>query len=155
MAKHTAIVDWNLGDADFASGKFSRVHKIAFDGGAVVEGSPAPAVVPAPMSSESAVDPEEMFVASLSTCHMLWFLHFIHRAGIAITAYHDEVEGTLGRGENKAYMMTDVTLNPVITLAEGASISPEQLKELHDKAHHACYIANSVSTKVVVNPSVA
>lgn len=149
MGKHEAEILWTAGEGeDFLAGRYSRVHQIRFDGGATLSGSAAPSVVRAPWSDTAAVDPEEMFVASLSSCHMLWFLDFARRAGVAVRAYHDAAEGTLGKNETGAVAMTRVTLRPKADCDADAAV----LAELHDKAHHACFIANSVRTEVVVEP---
>ena len=94
---HTALIRWNVGDVDFLSRRYSRVHTWTFDGGAVVHASSSPQVVPVPMSDASAVDPEEAFVASLSSCHMLWFLDIASRAGYAVQSYEDAADGRMGR----------------------------------------------------------
>ncbi|MHB2266215.1 OsmC family protein [Aliihoeflea sp. PC F10.4] len=148
MSKHIAEVVWTARpEDDFASGRYSRAHTIRFDGGAVVSGSPSPGVVPAPWSDEAAVDPEEMFVASLSTCHMLWFLDFARRAGVVIRAYRDTAEGVMEKNEKGRIAITKVVLRPSIeTDADAAAIA-----ELHQKAHEACFIANSVTTDVTVD----
>ena len=78
MSSHTTTVRWERGEADFAQGRYSRRHEWHFDGGAVVAASPSPHVVAAPWSDPAAVDPEEAFVAAISSCHMLWFLSLIH-----------------------------------------------------------------------------
>lgn len=154
MAKHVATVAWTLkaGD-DFASGKYSRAHEWRFDGGVVVPGSPAPSVVPAPMSDPAAVDPEEAFTASLSSCHMLYFLYFAHKAGFSIASYTDEAEGTLGKFANGKMGMTRVALRPRVAFA-GEAPDAEALAKLHHEAHEACFIANSVTTEVVVESPV-
>ncbi len=149
MAAHTATVAWTLKDGDdFASGKYSRAHEWRFDGGAVVPASPAPSVVPAPMSEPANVDPEEAFVASLSSCHMLFFLFFAQKAGFAVTSYVDDAVGTLGVMSGKK-AMTKVELRPAISYA-GKSPTADELKKLHHDAHEACFIANSVTTEVVI-----
>ncbi|MBL8582017.1 MAG: OsmC family protein [Rhizobiaceae bacterium] len=149
MSKHEAEILWTAGAGeDFLAGRYSRVHEIRFDGGATVNASASPSVVRAPWSDAAAVDPEEMFVASLSSCHMLWFLDFARRAGVAVRAYHDRAEGTLGKDAAGAVAMTDVVLRPEVD----CDADPATLATLHEKAHHACFIANSVKTAVRVEP---
>ena len=94
MSTYSATVDWTL-EGDFAAGRYSRGHSISFDGGITVAGSASPANVPPPYAVEAAVDPEELFVASLSTCHMLWFLDLARRAGVVIEGYRDAAEGVM------------------------------------------------------------
>ena len=152
MSVHRARVDWVLGEGegDFAKGRYSRVHTLGFEGGITVPGSASPAVVPAPWSSGEAVDPEAAFTAALSACHMLTFLDIARRAGFVITAYRDEAEGTLARVARGKFAVTKVALRPVITWAGDKRPSAEELEALHHQAHALCFIANSVTTEVVV-----
>jgi organic hydroperoxide reductase OsmC/OhrA len=150
MSTHTATIRWTLNEDDhFTLGRYSRVHEIAFDGGTTIEASGAPGNVPAPFSSELSVDPEEMFVASLSSCHMLWFLDLARRAGVEIQAYEDYAEGIMEKDAQGRTAITRVTLRPRIESPAG----PEQLADLHEQAHGACFIANSVKTVVTVEPA--
>ena len=143
MSTYTASLTWERGDDAFADGKYSRAHSISFDGGVTLAASSSPHVVRVPMSREDAVDPEEMLVASLSSCHMLFFLDFARREGFVIDAYIDKAEGVMGKDERGRMAMTQVKLNPHIIWAGAKSPTPEQLRELHNKAHEACFIANS------------
>ena len=150
MSAHHATIDWSLGDGDFASGRYSRLHSLGFDGGIVVPGSASPAVVPAPWSSADAVDPEAAFTAALSACHMLTFLDLARRAGFAIAAYHDTAEGTLARVARGKMAVTRVVLRPAITWTGERRPTPAEIADLHHAAHETCFIANSVTTEVVV-----
>lgn len=151
MATHKATVSWTRREGDdFASGKYSRSHDWTFDGGQVVPGSPAPSVVPAPMSDPAGVDPEEAFVASLASCHMLFFLYHAQRAGFSVQSYTDEAEGALGKRADGRMAMVRVALRPVIAFDGAASPTQEQIAELHHKAHESCFIANSVTTEIVI-----
>lgn len=155
MAVYKATVDWTLADGeDFAAGRYSRAHTLAFDGGVTVPGSASPHVVKAPWSVEAAVDPEEAFVASLSACHMLWFLHIAREAGISVESYRDDAEGVMAKNADGRWAMTKVTLRPYIVF-KGNQPSPGVLDQLHHRAHEECYIANSVKTDVVVEPQQA
>ncbi len=150
MSTYTATIRWSReGDEDFAKGQYNRAHQWAFDGGAVVPASASPHVVPKPWSDEAGVDPEEAFIASLSSCHMLFLLDFARRAGFVVDSYVDEAEGVLGKSADGRTAMTRVTLRPRI---EWGGDAPDQaaLADLHHKAHQACFIANSVTTEVVV-----
>ena len=152
MSKHTAVVEWMRDEADFLDGLYSRVHRVLFDGGVSFEGSPSPWVVKPPMASEQAVDPEEMFVAALSSCHMLTFLHAAQRAGFRVDHYVDHAEGELGKNAEGRMAVTRVTLRPAVSFHGDHAADAAQLAELHDKAHHGCFIANSVNTDVRVEP---
>ena len=149
MSTYRATVDWTL-DGDFAAGRYSRVHTISFDGGITVAGSASPSVVPLPWSAEAAVDPEELFVASLSACHMLWFLDLARRGGLSVIHYSDAAEGVMARNAKGQLAMTRVVLRPVVKLANEAD--RQMLAGVHHAAHEACFIANSVTTEVVVEP---
>ena len=150
MSTYSAIVRWSRGDApDFAKGQYSRAHEWAFDGGAVVAASPSPHIVPAPWSDPAGVDPEEAFVASLSSCHMLVFLDLARRDGWVVDAYVDAAEGVLEKRGDGKMAMTRVTLRPKITW-EGTWPSAAVIADLHHRAHEACFIANSVTTEVTV-----
>ena len=148
MSTYFATVEWAR-EGDFLAGRYSRYHTIRFDG-AVVAGSAAPVNVPVPYAVEDAVDPEEMFVASLSTCHMLWFLDFAKRAGVVVEAYVDAAEGVLAKDAEGRLSMTVVTLRPLVTLAD--PVRAGDLPGLHHQAHEACFIANSVKTEVLIEP---
>ena len=149
MSSHTATIRWKQDESDhFTLGRYTRVHEIAFDGGTTIEASGAPQNVPAQFSSETSVDPEEMFVASLASCHMLRFLDFARRAGVEILSYEDQAEGVMAKNAAGRTAITKVTLRPRIEIKGDASLLPD----LHHKAHEACFIANSVTTEVVVEP---
>jgi organic hydroperoxide reductase OsmC/OhrA len=148
-AHHHAHVTWTRDDAAFTDNRYSRVHQWAFDGGSVVHASSSPHSVRVPLSDPSAVDPEEAFVAALSSCHMLWFLSLAAKQGLVVDGYDDEARGTLERNADGRMAMTRVVLRPRITWA-GDAPADEVVGELHDAAHHECYIANSVTTVVTV-----
>src|SRR4051794_32863500 len=148
MSTYTATIRWSREPStDFTKGQYSRAHEWAFDGGHVMKASASPHVVPAPWSDPEGVDPEEAFVASLSSCHMLFFLDFARRAGLIVDNYVDEAEGVIERREDGKMWMSRVTLRPRIGWA-GAPPDEAALAELHHKAHEACFIANSVTTEV-------
>ena len=150
MSSYTATVRWSRNGAEgFAKGQYSRAHEWAFDGGAVVPASASPHVVPLPWSDEAGVDPEEAFIASLSSCHMLFFLDFARRGGFVIDSYVDEAEGVLEKRADGKMAMSRVTLHPRVTWA-GDPPGEAVLSDLHHRAHEACFIANSVTTDVRV-----
>src|ERR671920_1106884 len=111
MSTYTATIRWSRNGAEgFAKGQYSRAHEWAFDGGAVVSASPSPHIVPAPWSDTAGVDPEEAFVASLASCHMLFFVDFARRAGLLVDSYVDEAEGVLEKRDDGKMWMSQVTL---------------------------------------------
>lgn len=149
MSVYTAKVSWKPDEGDhFTLGRYTRMHEIAFDGGTTLIASASPSVVPLPFSSEAAVDPEEMFVASLSSCHMLWFLDLARRAGLEILSYRDMAEGIMEKNAEGKTAITRVTLQPAVECDGDRS----RLAHLHEQAHDACFIANSVKTEVVIEP---
>lgn len=149
MAKYTADIAWALRDGeDFAKGRYSRGHVISFDGGLIVPASASPHVV-GKWAVPEAVDPEEMFVAALSNCHMLTFLHKARLAGFVVAAYADKAEGVMEEIAPGRMAVTKVWLRPDITW-EGPAPDAGQLAELHHAAHEECFIANSVKTEVVI-----
>ncbi len=152
MSEYSATVHWQRGAALFTDGKYSRGHEWNFDGGAVVQASSSPHVVPLPHSVESAVDPEEAFVAALASCHMLFFLYFAAQAGLAVDDYKDDALGMMEKNSEGLMAMTKVHLRPAVRYA-GTTPDRQQESSLHDKAHHACFLANSVKSEIVVEPA--
>ena len=150
MADYLATVEWRS-DGGFREGRYSRAHSLSFDGGAVVLGSASPHVVPEPMSDPAGVDPEEALVASVSACHMLWFLHLARDSGFEIAAYRDEARGTMGRDGSGRMAMTRIVLRPEIEFA-GDAPAAEALDRLHHEAHERCFIANSLNSEIVIEP---
>ena len=149
MAKHTAVVRWTLGSGeDFPKGRYSRGHTVSFDGGTVISASASPHVV-GKWAVEAAVDPEEMLVAALSSCHMLSFLHIARLAGCTVTAYDDHAAGAMEEIAPGRWALTRVVLHPEIAWT-GSVPTAEQLSRMHHEAHEACFIANSVKTQVTV-----
>ncbi|MEO6690163.1 MAG: OsmC family protein [Dokdonella sp.] len=150
MSAHTASIHWQRGDADFARGEYSRRHEWRFDGGCVVAASPSPQVVAAPWSDASAVDPEEAFVAAISSCHMLWFLSLAAERGFVVDRYTDEAIGTMARIAPGRQAITDVVLRPRIEFAPAHAADASEVDALHEAAHERCFIANSVKTAIRV-----
>lgn len=153
MSTYTAELLWERGGEDFPGNRYSRRHRIRFDGGAEVVGSSSPSVVPVPLSDPAGVDPEEAFVAALSGCHMLWFLAIAARRGFIVDRYEDCASGVLERNAERHFAMTRVTLRPKVLFSGAKLPTAEDLSGLHHKAHEECYIANSVKTEVVVEPA--
>jgi len=150
VSTYTATIRWSrTGDGDFTKGQYSRAHEWAFDGGLTVPASPSPHIVPAPWNDPAGVDPEEAFVASLSSCHMLFFVDFARRAGFVLDEYVDEAEGVLEKRADGKMWMSRVTLRPRVAWG-GNAPDEAAIADLHHRAHEACFIANSVTTEVKV-----
>jgi organic hydroperoxide reductase OsmC/OhrA len=153
MSEYTATVRWQRHPLEaFDDNRYSRRHEITFDGGAVLAGSSSPQVVPLPLSDASAVDPEEMFVASLASCHMLWFLSLAAGRGLRVEDYVDEATGTMARNADGRLAMTTVALRPRVTFIGERQPAASEIDDLHRQAHARCFIANSVKTEVCVQP---
>ncbi len=151
MSEHMATVAWQRGSQAFTDNAYSRAHRWIFDGGATVEASASPDVVPVPMSIPENVDPEEAFVASLSSCHMLFFLSLAARQGYVVDSYTDAAVGITGKNDEGRIAVTRVTLEPKVSFAGDKVPTAGEIEKLHHKAHDLCFIANSVKTEVAVS----
>lgn len=154
MGTYTSEVIWSRGTQPFRDRKYSRRHVWRFDGGTEVSASSSPHVVPLPYSAEDAVDPEEAFVASLASCHMLWFLSIAANRGFVVDEYRDEASGTMGKNADGKLAMTDVLLRPTVKFSGAVIPDAQQIEAMHHAAHEACFIANSVKTTVRFEPRV-
>jgi organic hydroperoxide reductase OsmC/OhrA len=154
MGEYRATVEWRRETVDFDYRTYNRTHTLAFEGGIRVPASAAPGSIPSTATSAPGVDPEQAFVASLSSCHMLWFLHLASQAKLVVDRYLDQATGVLEKNAEGRMAMTRVTLRPVVAYS-GRAPSAEEHAQLHEGAHDKCYIANSVTTAVVVEPRVA
>ncbi len=152
MSEYSVQVLWRRGDARFTDNRYSRAHLWRFDGGVEVPASSSPHVVPVPMSSAAAVDPEEAFVASLSSCHMLWFLSIAAQRGFRVDSYTDEAVGVLEKDAAGKLVMTRVTLRPRVDFSGDRMPTREVIESLHHTAHAECFLANSVKTEIRCEP---
>ena len=152
MSQYTTLVHWERGDQPFLNNRYSRAHLWRFDGGIEVPASSSPTVVPLPFSRADAIDPEEAFVASLSSCHMLWFLSLAAKGGYIVDSYEDRAVGVMAKNPRGKYAMTKVTLQPRVVFSGENMPDQENLTSLHQAAHEECFIANSVRTEVVCEP---
>ncbi len=152
MSEYSARILWSRGDQPFTDRRYSRGHRLCFDGGLELAGSASPQVVPPPYSDAAAVDPEELFVAALSSCHMLWFLDLACRAGWCVDTYDDDARGTLAPNAQGRLAMTRVVLRPAVRFTGARQPDSAQVAHLHEAAHDACFIANSVRTELRVQP---
>ena len=148
--EHLAKIHWTNQGPDFVKGKYSREHTWVFDGGVTVPASPSPHVVPAPWSNPANVDPEEAFVASVASCHMLTFLWLASNAGFQIDSYDDDAAGVMTKNERGTPWVSSIRLRPRIVFRGEHQPSVEELAELHERAHAECFIANSIKTVVTV-----
>lgn len=152
MARYAAQVLWLRNDQLFLDNRYSRKHLLRFDGGLEVPGSSSPHVVPLPYSDAAALDPEQGFVASLASCHMLWFLSIAAKQGVRVDRYADAAEGVMAKNADGKMAMTVVTLRPEVIFSGNTLPTREEISAMHHQAHEECFIANSVKTEVRCEP---
>jgi organic hydroperoxide reductase OsmC/OhrA len=150
MSEHKARITWKRTSPDFLTGKYSREHTWTFDGGLTVPASPSPSVVPTPFSNPANVDPEEAFVAAISSCHMLTFLYLAGKAGFQVDSYDDEAVGVMTKNERGVPWINAVTLHPKVVYSGTKLPTPADKERLHHLSHEQCFIANSIKTEVHV-----
>jgi len=151
MSEHSATIEWRRATPDFSFRTYNRTHVWKFESGIEVPGRASPANVPSTLAQAAGVDPEEGFVAAISSCHMLWFLHVACTHKFIVDRYSDRAVGVLEKDGTGRMSVTRVTLRPEVAFS-GASPTSEQLAELHEQAHQECFIANSVKTEIVIEP---
>jgi len=150
MSEHKATIAWKRTSPEFLKGKYSREHSWTFDGGLTIPASPSPSNVPLPYSNPAHVDPEEAYVASISSCHMLTFLYIASQQGFQVDSYEDEAIGAMTKNEKGVSWVSSVTLNPRISYSGEKLPTPVDEERLHHIAHEQCFIANSIKTEVTV-----
>ncbi len=150
---YLASLVWDRGTQAFESGNFSRRHRIAFDGGQTIVASSSPHVLPEPLSDASGIDPEELLVAALSSCHMLWFLVIAARKKFRVDRYLDSAAGSMADIGDGRIAMAEVVLRPAVTFSGSRLPSAEEFLAMHHQAHERCFIANSVKTAVLCQPT--
>ncbi len=150
MHTYEATISWSRGEQKFTDNRYSRAHDWSFDGGVRVPASSSPSVVPEPMSVAANVDPEEAFVAAVSSCHMLTFLWIAARSGFVVDSYLDKAAGVMEKNDEGRMAITRVTLRPHIVFSGARTPSQEELGHMHHQAHEECFIANSVKSEVLV-----
>jgi len=153
MSEYRATVEWQL-QGEFNYETYSRAHTIDLGHGILLAGNAAPWNIPRTVPWMPGADPEQQFVASLSTCHMLWFLHLAYDAKFTVSRYRDEACGVLAKNAEGRQAMTRVNLRPVVAFS-GTPPTPEQFAQLHEKTHEHCFIANSVKTEIILEPRIA
>lgn len=150
MSDFTTTVKWSRDNGDFLSNKYSRAHSWHFDGGVVVDASASPHIVPLPWSVAENIDPEEAFVASLSSCHMLFFLSIAAEHKYQVESYVDNASGSMATNSENKMAITEITLRPVCQFSGTSEPTEEDIARLHRLAHKQCFIANSVKTQVKI-----
>jgi len=150
MSEHVAIVKWTRTGPNFFKGQYSREHTWTFDGGVTIAASSSPSAVPLPWSNAAHVDPEEAYVASVSSCHMLTYLYLASRQGFQIDRYDDRAVGVMTRNERGVPWVSTIRLHPAIVYGGETRPTADDEERLHHAAHEQCFIAQSIKTEVVV-----
>lgn len=148
--EYRSTIVWANQGPDFVHGKYSREHTWTFDGGLTVAGSPSPHVVPAPWSSEQAIDPEEALVAAASSCHMLTFLWLASKQGWTVHRYEDRAFGVMTKNSRKIPWISQITLRPRIEWEMPEIPNAEAIVAIHQSAHEQCFIANSIKSRMII-----
>lgn len=152
MSVHEATIEWRRGQQKFTDNQYSRVHTWRFDGGAEIPASSSPHVVKVPWSDPRLVDPEEGYIASLSSCHMLWFLSIAAGRGYCVDTYTDEARGHMTRGADGKQWISRVELRPRVQFSGERVPTAADIAGMHHEAHEECFLARSVRTDVTVTP---
>ena len=152
MTQYQATIHWKRGHQVFTDNHYSRGHTWAFDGGITMPASSSPHIVPLPYSIANAVDPEEAFVASLSSCHMLWFLSIAAKRGFCVDSYADQAVGLMEKNDAGRLAITRVILRPQSVFSGKIFPTRAEIDAMHHEAHEECFIANSVKTKIECEP---
>jgi organic hydroperoxide reductase OsmC/OhrA len=150
---YTAQIQWQRQGAVFTDKRYSRGHVWHFDGGTSVPASSSPNAVREPYSVAAAVDPEEAFVASIASCHMLWFLDIAARAAWVVDSYVDDAVGVMTANAQGKPWVSLVTLRPRVVFAGDKQPDATEIARLHHRAHEECFIANSVRSEVRIEPA--
>ena len=150
MSEYFAKVNWERKPTEvYIDNKYSRGHEWTFDGGITVKASSSPHIVPLPYSVEENVDPEEAFIATLSSCHMLFFLSIAAKNKYIVDSYVDNAVGVMKKGRDGKISMTKVTLKPYVQFSGEKTPTLDQLEVMHHQSHEQCFLANSVKTEIV------
>ena len=153
MSTHQAVIEWERGTQVFVDRRYRRAHRWVFDGGQTLAASSSPAVVAPPLSDPAAVDPEEAYVAALSSCHMLWFLDLACSRGYRVDVYRDAALGHMTRDEAGRLWIGRVQLRPHVVFSGTVQPDEPAALELHHAAHARCFLANSVRSTIEIHAS--
>jgi organic hydroperoxide reductase OsmC/OhrA len=152
MSSHLATIRWSRGSQTFTDSRYSRGHVWAFDGGIEVPASSSPHVVPVPYANANAVDPEEALVASVSSCHMLFFLFIAMGRKFCVDSYVDDAVGVMGKNASGKSAVTLITLRPKADFSGARLPTRDDIDSMHHEAHDECFIANSLKTEIRCEP---
>lgn len=152
MENYSATVHWERGDQDFLDKRYSRAHSWSFDGGATVSASSSPHLLPPPMSDPARVDPEEAFIAAISSCHMLWFLAMAAKHRWLVDSYDDQPTGKMDKNSDGKTSVSVVVLRPKVVFSGENQPGSLEISSMHKEAHELCFIANSVRSEIRIEP---
>ena len=152
--KHLAKVTWEKQPQEsFTDNAYSRVHNWEFDGGATIQASSSPHIVPIPFSNPDLVDPEEAFLAAAASCHMLFFLSIAASQGYQIMAYNDQAEGILQKNDQNQLAFAQIALKPEVVCGGEKLPDESQMQKMHEQAHERCFIAQSIKASIKIFPT--
>ena len=146
MSKHTAKIKWNRTTESFQYKDYNREHEWQFDNGQTITAAASPTY----LGNPEFIDPEEAFVAALSSCHLLTLLAICARRAITVESYEDNAEGFLEKDENGVLFLKRVTLRPKIKFKD--EVDEDTIKELHHLSHKECFLANTVKSEMLIEP---
>ena len=149
--KISTNIIWNRGEEEnFLNGQYKRTHQWIMEGGMILNASASPEIVPIPMSDPALIDPEEAFVSSVSSCHMLFFLSIAAKKKLVIDSYQDNPIATMGKNENGKMAVKSITLQPKVVFGAGKKTDEATINRIHQIAHANCFLANSINTKITI-----
>lgn len=151
MHEYQASIQWRQTEGNFVDGKYSRKHTWIFDGNLRIPASASPQIVNEPFSDPDAIDPEEAFVASLASCHMLWFLSLAAKRNFIVINYEDTAQGLMEKNSEGNLAITKVILQPLVTFNNDDNINQQVIEKVHEQAHQQCFIANSVKSNIIID----
>jgi organic hydroperoxide reductase OsmC/OhrA len=148
MTAHQVALRWQRRSPDFDYQTFDRTHTLHFSGGQMLQGSASPVY----LGNPALTNPEEVLIASLSSCFMLTFLSIAARKRLVGESYEDEAECELGKNAHGKTMISRIVLRPKVVFDPNRQPDPETLAELYRKAEENCFVSNSLRSEVAVAP---
>lgn len=150
MKVKSRIVWRKEADEIFLDGKYERTHQWIMNDGAKIDVSASPEIVPMPMSDPSLIDPEEAFLSSISSCHMLFFLSIAAKKKIIVEVYEDTPIALMGNNENGKMAILSIELQPIVKFVGDKQPTDATVKRMHQLAHANCFLANSINAKITI-----
>ncbi|MCC7343739.1 MAG: OsmC family protein [Deltaproteobacteria bacterium] len=148
MSEHRAALAWKRETPDFKYESYDRTHELRFGGGTSIQGSSAPQY----LGRAELPNPEELLAASASSCHFLTFLAIAAKSRFAVDEYRDEAVAILEKNAAGKEAVTRIFLRPSVRFGGDSLPTPEKIRQMHERAHELCFIANSLTSEIVVEP---